>query len=181
MCVIWSHTRPTTGGAWGQVRGFPQSPYCSSPHQTCLCSQGRRRSASRSGCTRRCGNGTQRQSKGCLLLRTRGGPRSAAAIRLNYLRSRGHRRRPTARGCRWSCCTGSWRGRRWTWGRRPHRSHPNSLGPSRRRSSGRCTSRPGSGTRPGSMSWGLRDAWESGRWQTCHREPLPTSQHQPSS
>lgn len=148
------HSRGRMGAGTGA--GSPRA-YRSGPRPTCLCSRSRRRSASWSGCIRRCGNGTPAPSRGCCRLGGRPGPgaRSAAATHRSHPRSRGHRRRPTAQGCRRSCCTGSWRGRRWALGRAPRRSRPGSPGPSRRRKPGQCTCRHGSGTRRGSTSWEL--------------------------
>ena len=140
------------------MKGSPRRPYRSSPRQTCPCSQCLRRSASWSGCTRHCGSGTRGLSRGCCS--SRGvmscGSCSAVATRLSRPRSQDHHHRPTAQGCRWSCCTGSWRGHRWVWGRMLHPSRPGSPGPSHRQTLGRCTCRPGSGTHLGSTSWGLQ-------------------------
>ena len=161
------------------MRGPVRRPYHSSPRQTCPCSRGRGRSASWSGCIRRCGSGTRELSRGCCPTRgpTAGGPHSAAATRPSRLRSRGRRRRPRARGCKWCCCTGSWQGRRWARGRTPRLSRLSSPGPSRRRTSGRCTCRHCSGTRPGSTSWGLRG--RTGDDSPVSGEPPTTSRHQP--
>ena len=163
--------------AW--VRGFPRRPYRSSPRQTCPCSQGHGRNASWSGCTRHCRSGTRGPSRGC---RPAGGlmgegSRSALATRLSHRRSRGRRRRPRAGGCTWSCCIGSWQGRRWAWGRTPHPSHLSSPGPSHRRTSGQCTCRHCNGTHPGSTSWGLRGP--KGEDSLVSGETIPQSRHQP--